>query len=88
MTPLRPRVLAAIKTNAEGILFRHLCIAIPDVSVRQVQKAVSQLRDDGKIELVDGRFHLPVKEATPPPGCRAPWKIAPSASRGIAPSLG
>ena len=22
------------------------------------------------------------------PGCRAPWKIAPSASRGIAPSLG
>ena len=73
-TPLRPRVLAAI-ANAEGILFRHLCIAIPDVSVRQVQKAVSQLRDDGKIELVDGRFHLPVK-ATPPPVYSASGFIA------------
>ena len=78
MTPLRLRVLAAIKANAEGILFRHLCIAIPNVSVRQVQKAVSQLRDDGKIELVDGRFHLPVKEATPPPGYSASGFIAPA----------
>ena len=79
MTPLRPRVLAAIKANAEGISFRHLCIAIPDVSVRQVQNAVSQLRDDGKIELVDdGRYQLPVKEATQPPGYSASGFIAPA----------
>jgi len=66
-TPLRLRVLAAIEANAEGILFRHLCIAIPDVSVRQVLKAVSQLRNDGKIELVEGRYRVPVEEPTPMP---------------------
>ena len=64
--PLRPRVLAAI-ANAEGILFRHLCMAIPDVSVRQVLKAVSQLRNDGKIERVEGRYRVPVEEPTPMP---------------------
>ena len=76
-TPLRPRVLAAIKANAEGITFRHL-IAIPDVSVRQVQKALSQLRNDGKIEVVDGRYLLPVNEATPSPGYSASGFIAPA----------
>jgi DNA-binding FadR family transcriptional regulator len=78
MTPLQPRVLAAVKANAEGILFRHLCIAIPDVSIRQMQQALSQLRNDGKIELVDGRFHLRVKKATPPPGYNRSEFIAPS----------
>ena len=77
-TPLRPRVLAAIKANAEGISFRHLCIAIPDVSVRQVQNAVSQLRNDGKIELADGRYQLPVKEAPVPLGYEASGFIAPA----------
>ena len=77
-TPLRPRVLAAIEANAEGTSFRHLCIAIPDVSVRQVQKALSQLRNDGKIEVVDGRYLLPVKEATPSPGYSASGFIAPA----------
>jgi hypothetical protein len=78
MTPLRPRVLAAIEANAEGLLFRHLCIAIPDVSIRQMQKALSQLRNDGKIELVDGRYLLPFREATPPPGFSASGFIAPA----------
>ena len=77
MTPLQPRVLAAVKGNPEGILFRYLCIVIPDVSMRQMQQAVSQLRNDGKIELVDGRLHLRVKEATPPPGYSASEFIAP-----------
>ena len=77
MTPLKPRVLAAVKGNPEGILFRYLCIAIPDVSMRQMQQAVSQLRNDGKIELVDGRLHLRVKEATPPPDYDASEFIAP-----------
>ena len=62
MTPLQPRVLAAVKGNPEGILFRYLCIAIPDVSMRQMQRAASQLRNDGEIELVDGRYRLPVEQ--------------------------
>ena len=78
MTPLRPRVLAAIKANAEGITLRHLCIAIPDVSVRQVLKAVSQLRNDGKIELVEGRYHVSVEEPAPEPRYIASGFIAPA----------
>jgi len=63
-TPLRPRVLASI-TNAGELSFRQLCIAISDVSVRQVQKAVSQLRNDCEIELVDGRYRVVVENTTP-----------------------
>ena len=63
-TPLRLRVLAAI-TNAGELSFRQLCIAIPDVSLRQVQKATSQLRNDREIELVNGRYRPVVEEATP-----------------------
>ena len=63
-TPLRPRVLAAI-TNAGELSFGQLCIAIPDVSLRQLQRAASQLSNDGEIELVNGRYKPVVEETTP-----------------------
>jgi hypothetical protein len=68
-TPLRPRVLAAIASAGE-LSFRQICIAIPDVSVRQVQNAASQLRNDGEIELVDRRYRLLVEESKPEPAPR------------------